>query len=210
MTQQAIAVGICAGHQVQRSIVNVLGKAGDKANATASKIVRFFRRASALFRRSTAFHNEIFRTQREVLDVALGEEMTMAVPNETRWNGIHERISRWNQVMPGALKVFTKHAAQVKKPASLLNEDEEEEEEDDDDDGELPPLMSGGESESESEDDDDDDSASSDNDTPVAPKKKATKAEISFAQRACRRSRSATTSGALAATSRRCLTRPVR
>ena len=164
---------------MQRSIVNVLGKAGDKANAAASTIARCFRKASALFRRSTAFRNEIFRAQREVLDVPLGEEMTMTVPNDTRWNGIHECVSRWNQIMPGALDVFKKHAAQVKKPASLLTEDEEE---DDDGDDEPPPLMSGSESESDSEDDDDDDSASSEDDTPVAPKKKS-KAEISFAQR---------------------------
>ena len=81
---------------MQRSIVNVLGKAGDKANAAASTIARCFRKASALFRRSTAFRNEIFRAQREVLDVPLGEEMTMTVPNDTRWNGIHECVSRWN------------------------------------------------------------------------------------------------------------------
>ena len=103
----------------------------------------------------------------------------MTVPNDTRWNGIHECVSRWNQIMPGALDVYKKHAAQVRKPASLLTEDEEE---DDDGDDEPPPLMSGSESESESEDDDDIDSASSEDDTPVAPKKKS-KAEISFAQR---------------------------
>ena len=36
----------------------MLGEAGDKANAAASKIIRFYRKASALFRRSTAFRNE--------------------------------------------------------------------------------------------------------------------------------------------------------
>lgn len=35
-----------------------MGEAGDKANAAASKIIRFYRKASALFRRSTAFRNE--------------------------------------------------------------------------------------------------------------------------------------------------------
>ena len=82
---------------MQRSIVNVLGKAGDKANAAASTIARCFRKASALFRRSTAFRNEIFRAQREVLSVAPSNEMVMTVPNETRWNGKHEVISRWRR-----------------------------------------------------------------------------------------------------------------
>ena len=68
----------------QRSIVKVLVKAGDKANATAPKITRCPRRASALFRRSTAFRDEILRSRHEVLDVALGEEMMMTVPNDTR------------------------------------------------------------------------------------------------------------------------------
>jgi hypothetical protein len=36
----------------------MIGEAGDKANAAASKIIRFYRKASALFRRSTAFRNE--------------------------------------------------------------------------------------------------------------------------------------------------------
>ena len=36
----------------------MIGEAGDKANAAASKIIRFYRKASTLFRRSTAFRNE--------------------------------------------------------------------------------------------------------------------------------------------------------
>ena len=36
----------------------MVGEAGDKANAAASKIIRFYRKASTLFRRSTAFRNE--------------------------------------------------------------------------------------------------------------------------------------------------------
>ena len=36
----------------------MLGEAGDKANAAAPKIIRFYRKASTLFRRSTAFRNE--------------------------------------------------------------------------------------------------------------------------------------------------------
>ena len=36
----------------------MLGEAGDKADAAASKIICFYRKAPTLFRRSTAFRNE--------------------------------------------------------------------------------------------------------------------------------------------------------
>ena len=75
----------------------MIGEAGDKANAAASKITRCFRKAPALFHRSTAFRNEVFHAQREVLSVAPGEEMDMTVPNETRWNGKHEVCARWRR-----------------------------------------------------------------------------------------------------------------
>ena len=116
---------------------------------------------------------------------------------------------RWSQTMPSAISTFEKNAPSVKKATSLIAEDDvEEEKDDDDDDDDGPsPLMSGSESE---DDDDDEDSASSDDDTPVAPKKKATKAEVSFAQLVQKVARSATTSGALAVTSRRSSTRPAR
>ena len=75
----------------------MIGEAGDKANAAASKITRCFRKAPALFHRSTAFRNEVFHAQREVLSVAPSNEMVMAVPNETCRNGKHEVCARWRR-----------------------------------------------------------------------------------------------------------------